>query len=134
MSRYRLLIAITSLLITTFGTAKAQELNAAETRALLAQGTWKSAGVSGTKSYEIFAPEGTLCIKKNPAAEKCHDSGTWTREGTEVCYEYRWYLGSTGARQACFYVASLDGDDYDYEAIDADNGIRLFRFTVLNSD
>lgn len=134
MSRSHLLISITSLFIAMSATAKAQQLNAAETQALLAQGTWKSAGDTGTASYEIFAPDGTLCIKKNRAAEKCRDSGTWTREGTKVCYKYEWYLESTGARQACFHVARLDGDSYDYEAIDADNGLRLFRFTVLNSD
>lgn len=134
MSRYRLLICITSIFVAMSGTAKAQELNAAETRALLAQGMWKTAGASGSTYYETYAPDGTLCIKENRAAEKCRDSGTWTREGAKVCYEYEWFHKSVGVHKACFYVARLDGNNYDYEAIDADNGLRLFRFTPLKVD
>jgi len=134
MSKHHVLITITSLFITISGTVKAQELNAADTRALLAQGPWLTA-TGGGGGYRVWNSAGTICVKGDkPAAEGCVDSGTWTREGTEVCYQVEWHLKSVGMNKGCFYVSRLEGNDYDYEAVDADNGVRFWRFNVLSSD
>lgn len=134
MSKHHVLISITSLFITISGTVKAQELDAAETRALLAQGPWQMASGGGS-SYYFWESDGTVCVKKwDPAAEGCDDTGTWTRKGTEVCYDLEWIGKSVGYSQGCFHVAKLEDEDYDYECIDSENGIRRARIKVLSAD
>ena len=53
----------------------------------------------------------------DPNAENCDDSGTWTREGTEVCYELPWWGKGVGISDLCFNVTKTQ--DGSYEALDA---------------
>ncbi len=63
--------------------ANAEQLNAAETEAVLLEGSWKLTDTGAVYNYWSWSSNGTLCVKANdPQAENCDDTGSWTRDGT----------------------------------------------------
>lgn len=106
----------------------AEELDASQTEELLSGGPWKATDTGAIYNYWIWNPDGTLCVKANdPAAESCDDTGSWTRERTEVCYELQWWGKAYGLDKGCFHINKADSG---YEAIDP-SGLPSLRFTVL---
>ncbi len=148
--RSRYLIAIATVLaLAVSGTVKAQELNADETQALLIQAPWKveaytpaltargrhprpPSAIGGQRANFLWNSDGTLCVKMfDPQAESCDDTGTWTRDGTEVCRKLEWWGKAYNLHEACFHVVKTESGGY--ETISA-NGLTELEFTMLDSN
>ena len=113
------------------GFAKAEELNADQTQALLFQGPWKIQ-TGGEINYFLWNSDGTLCVKMyDPNAETCDDTGTWTRDGANVCYVLTWWGKGVDIHELCFNVVRVETGDY--EALDA-AGLPALRFAMSDSD
>lgn len=128
----RYLIAIATVItLAVSGTVKAQELNADETQALLIQAPWK-VEAGGVHNYFLWTADGTLCVKMyDPQAESCDDTGTWTRNGTEVCRKLEWWGKAYNLHEACFHVVKTASGGY--ETISA-NGLTELQFTMVGDD
>lgn len=113
------------------GTVRAEELDPNQTQALLFQGPWKVES-GATYNYFFWASDGTLCVKiHDPHAQGCDDTGTWSRDGTEVCYELQWWGKAYDFHQGCFRI--VRSESTGYETIDA-LGLTGLRFTMLESN
>jgi len=127
----RLLAIVTGLVLAISGAVKAEELNADDTQALLIQGLWKVES-GAVYNYFFWNSDGTLCVKiYDPQAESCDDTGTWTRDGTEICYELQWWGKAYDLHELCFHIAKTESSGY--ETIDA-TGLAALRFTILESN
>ena len=130
LSRYLIAIA-TVLILAVSGTVKAQELNADETQALLVQAPWK-VEAGAVLNYFLWNSDGTLCVKMfDPQAESCDDTGSWTRDGTEVCRKLEWWGKAYNLHEACFHIVKTESGGY--ETISA-NGLTELKFTMLDSN
>lgn len=130
--RVHFLLSIGTCFVLSISTmAKAQELNADETQALLIQGTWKIQ-TGGEYNYFLWNPDGTLCVKMyDPHAENCDDSGTWTKDGIKVCYKLQWWGKAEDIHDLCFNTVKTG--PVNYEALDA-NGLTALLISIPNSD
>ena len=128
---YSRLAAIAGLALTFCAEAMAQDLNADETQSVLAAGPWRvEAGATG--NYFLWNTDGTLCVKMyDPHAESCDDSGTWTRDGTEVCYQLQWWGKAYDQHEGCFRIANAERGGY--ATIDA-AGLPELTFSIVASD
>jgi len=130
LTRHLFAVALGSVLALP-ATAKAEELNAVETQELLSQGPWQIQ-TGGEINYFLWNSDGTLCVKMyDPNADSCDDSGKWTRDGTNVCYELSWWGKGVDLHDLCFRVIRTESDDY--EAVDG-LGLPALRFTVPKSN
>lgn len=130
LMRQLFVVAIGCILILP-AIAKAEKLNADKTQELLSQAPWQIQ-TGGEINYFLWNPDGTLCVKMyEPNAESCDDSGTWTRDGTNVCYKLPWWGKGVDLHELCFHVVRTDSSHY--EAIDK-VGLPALRFTVPESN
>ena len=84
---HRLSAFIVFLSLAVSPAAAAERLDAEKTKALLFQGPWRiETGVSF--DYFLWKPNRTLCVKLfHPGDSACHDTGSWFRNQTIVCYQ-----------------------------------------------
>ena len=123
--------AISGLALTYSAGAMAQNLNADETQTVLTAGPWR-VEAGATYNYFIWNADGTLCVKMyDPHAESCEDSGTWSRDGTEICYQLQWWGQAYDQHEGCFRIANAEPSGY--EAIDA-AGLPELTFSIVGSD
>ena len=108
----------------------AEQLDAAQTEAVLLGGPWKATDTGVVYNYWFWNADGTLCLKANdPKVESCDDTGSWSRDGNEVCYELQWWGQVYGLDKGCIHIDKVESG---YEIIDA-NGMTSLRFTILES-
>ena len=110
----------------------AEELDAAETEAVLLGGPWKATDTGAVYNYWIWDSAGTLCVKANdPQSESCDDTGSWKRDGNEVCYELQWWGKVYDLNRGCYRITKVESGGYAF--IDP-TGLAALRFTVLASE
>ena len=123
------LAAIATVGLLGLSSASADALDAAQTENLLAQGPWHIQ-TGGETNYFIWREDGTLCVRMyDPAAEACDDEGTWTRDGSEVCYELSWWGSAYGQDAVCFTVEPVEEGPVDFHAKEK-NGMTALYFSV----
>lgn len=130
--RTQCLLAVTvGLALAASAVAKAEDLTADATQALLIEGPWQ-VEAGATFHYFLWNSDGTLCVKiYDPQSESCDDSGSWTRDGTEVCYRLQWWGRAYDQHAGCFRIVKSESNGF--ETIDA-AGLPELKFTIVDSD
>jgi hypothetical protein len=130
MPWHRLSAFIVFLSLAVSPAVAAERLDAQRTNALLFQGPWRiEAGASF--DYFLWKPDRTLCVKLfDPRDSACHDTGSWFRNQTIVCYQLTWWGGTAGQRYGCFQI--VEAGPGLYEALDA-GGFPRLEFTVVHA-
>ena len=83
-------------------------------------------------NYFLWDPRGTLCVKQFDAAdESCDDTGEWTIDERQVCYDLEWWGEAVDLHELCFHV--IAGADGVYQAKD-ENNLTALTFTVPDAE
>jgi len=113
--------------------AIADPLDAEATEALMFAAPWHIQ-VGGEWNYFIWRDDGSVCVRMyDPAAEACEDEGSWSRDGSELCYELTWWGSAYGQDAACFTVEPVEEGPVDFHAKEP-NGMTLLYFSVPEAD
>ncbi|MBK0399958.1 hypothetical protein H0I76_12220 [Limibaculum sp. M0105] len=109
--------------------AHADPLAPESTQKLMAQAPWHIQ-TGGLTNYFLWNDDGSLCVSMHdPAAASCDDEGSWSRNGSEICYKLTWWGSAYGQDAACFTVERAAEGPVDFHAKEA-NGMTLLYFSV----
>jgi len=109
--------------------AGAAELAGDALKALTAGKTWTaSKTLDGNQaSFWKWKADGTVCLWLGSQEGKCTDDGTWKIADKRICYQFTWWLKSSGLMSACFSVVDLGNGNYEAKH---PSGSRFLAFRV----